>query len=76
LALVPARFGFVELRQLFVKVADRRIGRVSRHSPTLRGAFQVERTIVLRAHCPSPLSGETASLPAKYHESMIIESRG
>lgn len=54
LPLFAARFSFMEPGELLVKTANRGISGFLSHFSALRGAFQVERTIVFDAHCPSP----------------------
>jgi hypothetical protein len=51
---MTARFSLVKLGQLLMQAADRGIGSLLSHFPALRGAFQVERTVVFDAHDPFP----------------------
>lgn len=47
--------GLVELGELLMEMANRRIARLGCHLPALFGTFQMERPILLDAHHPSPL---------------------
>jgi hypothetical protein len=57
---------FVELGKLFVKSANGRVVRLLCHPAALRSAFQMERTIVVNGHRPSPLRQLPLALTA-YH---------
>jgi len=66
LHVFATRFGLVKLGQLLVKIANGRVGRLLCHPAALRGAFQMERTVVLYGHRPSPLRQLPLALP-EYH---------
>ena len=53
--------------KLLMKMADCLVSRLLCHPAALRSAFQMERTVVLYGHRPSPLRQLPLALP-EYHE--------